>query len=233
MDIQFIRLSKISEEPPLEIQQRREDLISEFSSSFPADSLQADNSLECTVCNLRCSTLLKFLRDKHGLSTKPECTYDIQMHKFAFDVDIFFLTICKMDDDKAMKMVALVKGTINSKGVYITNVRKLMPDEICSVTDMRVEGGFLFTLFTPNNVGIWTLSQSFALVGIINVKEAIRNQGLPDVSIFSDGDDEVDPDSSNIDSLSFDEISVSPDCASIGILTSVLGGQAEKIQEFM
>ena len=34
-DIQFIRLSKISEEPPLEIQQKPEDLISEFSSSFP------------------------------------------------------------------------------------------------------------------------------------------------------------------------------------------------------
>ena len=92
----------------------------------------------------------------------------------------------------------------------------------------------MFTLFSPNNVGIWTLSQSFALVGIINVKEAIRNQGLPDkslnynVSKCSDDDNEVDPDNSNIDSLSFDEISVSPDCASVGILTSVLGGQAEK-----
>ena len=37
-DIQFIRLSKISEEPPLEIQQKPEDLISEFSSSFPTKS---------------------------------------------------------------------------------------------------------------------------------------------------------------------------------------------------
>ena len=73
--------------------------------------------------------------ERQTWSFNPECTYDIQMHKFAFDVDIFFLTICEMGDDKAMKMVALVKGTINSKGVYITTVRKLM-DEICSVTDM-------------------------------------------------------------------------------------------------
>ena len=81
---------------------------------------RVDDNRNLNIYTISISTLLTVLQEKYNFVFEPTCTYDIQIHKFAFDVDIFFLSICKIDvnNNDAKQLVAFVKGALNSE-VYI------------------------------------------------------------------------------------------------------------------